>query len=384
MSKNHHPVAPEVFAGLLVACHLLNRAAMNKRHGVALFLLIASGAGCDDGNAGDPGPPPADLRVDGNYEIVSTYDLTAGSVLPEPVATYAQEIVGLRTDPAGTMFKLLDDAGVPLASDLMDALPGPVADQLKSAIDDFFAADVYGNARVSSELDALTATIQTVLARPDVVSQLSLDAPDATGAATATHRLEELRYHLSGGASEITVPIATPAGEATVLTLETSATARVTRSTAGEDAHLQIGEHAFGVPYGNYVLAALDQVTDQRYGTDLRGALGALVDCDGMAASVAGKCVLGACVGHQSTLSAICNDGVDLAYQQMTDRIRALRFDALTQSGQAQMWDAATPGGVGDRRIDRLAGGGWAASIDFGMGPRNVAATFVGTRALAP
>jgi len=123
---------------------------------------------------------------------------------------------------------------------------------------------------------------------------------------------------------------------------------------------------------------------NQRYGTDLRGALGALVDCDAMAASVAGKCVLGACIGHQSTLSAICNDGLDLAYQELTARIGALRFDALRQSGQAQMWDAATPGGVSDRRIDRLATGDWAASIDFGMGPRNVAASFAGTRAVGP
>jgi hypothetical protein len=357
---------------------------MNKRHGVALFLIIAGGAGCDEGGAADPGPPPADLRVDGNYEIVSSYDLTAASVLPEPVAQYAQEIVGLRKDPAGTMFKLLDDAGVPLASDLMDALPGPVADQVKSAINDFFAADVYGNAPVSSELDALAAALQTVLARPDVVSQLSLPAPDATGATTATHRLEELRYHLYGGATEIAVPIAPPPGAPTVLTLETSATARVTLGTGGEDAHLQIGDHAFGVPYGDYVLAALDEAMHQRYGADLRGALGALVDCDAMAASVAGKCVLSACIGHQSTLSAICNDGLDLAYQEMTDRIRALRFDALRQSGQAQMWDATAPAGVTDRRIDRLATGNWAASIDFGMGPRNVAATFAGTRATGP
>jgi hypothetical protein len=122
----------------------------------------------------------------------------------------------------------------------------------------------------------------------------------------------------------------------------------------------------------------------QRYGTDLRGALRLLVDCDAMAASVAGKCVLGACIGHQSTLAAICNSGVDLAVQQLTDRIRALRFDALRQSGQAQMWDAATAGDAGDRRVDRLATGKWAASIDFGMGARNVAATFAGTRATAP
>jgi hypothetical protein len=124
------------------------------------------------------------------------------------VTTYVQAIVGLRNDPASTMFKLLDDAGVPLASDLMGALPGPVADQLKKAINDFFAADLYGGVPVSSELDALAATIETVLARPDVVSRLSLPAPDVTGATTATHRLEELRYHLYGGAVEVRVPIA--------------------------------------------------------------------------------------------------------------------------------------------------------------------------------
>jgi len=354
---------------------------MNKRHGLAVCLLVACGAGCDDGSAVDPGPPPADLRVDGNYEIVSTYDLTAGSVLPEPVATYADDVVGLRKDPAGTMFKLLDDAGVPLASDLMDALPGPVADRLKKSINDFFASQVYGDARVSSELDALTAAIETVVARPDVASHLSLAPPDATGATTATHRLEELRYHLYGGATEISVPIVAPPGVPnSLLTVETTAPARATAAIAGEDAHLQVDDHAFGMPYGDFVLAALDQAMVQRYGTDLRGTLGVLIDCDGMAASVAGTCVLGACIGHQSTLAAICDSGLDLAYQQLTDRIRALRFDALRQSGQAQMWDAAAIGDAGDRRIDRLTTGKWAATIDFGMGPRNVAATFAGTR----
>jgi len=356
---------------------------MDKRHGLAIFLVMTvSAAACDDGGAADPGPAAADLRVDGDYQIVSTYDLTVGSVLPQPVATYAEDIVGLRNDPAGTMFKLLDDAGVPLASDLMDALPGPLADQLKKAINDFFASQVYGDARVSSELDALTAAIETVVARPDVASQLSLGVPDATGATTATHRLEELRYRLYGGTDEITVPIAPlPGAASSLLTVETTATARVTRGLAGEDAHLQVGEHAFGMPYGDFALAALDQAMSHRYGTDLRGALGLLVNCDAMAASVAGKCVLGACIGHQSTLAAICDSGLDLAYEQLTDRVRALRFDALRQSGQAQLWDAATDGDTADRRIDRVATGKWTASIDFGMDPRNVAATFAGARA---
>jgi hypothetical protein len=352
---------------------------MNKRTGVTVLLALSTVAGCG-GNDADPGPPPADLEVAGTYEIVSTYDFTAASLLPEPVATYTQAIVGLRSDPAGTFFLLLDQAGVPVASDLLAALPGPVADELKKWINEFIAGRQYGNASVNSELDALATALQTVVARPDVVSRLQIDPADAAGATTATHTLEELRYQLYG--SEIIVPIAAGAAAGTPLVLETTAVGRVTAPLSAEDAHLQVGDHAFGVDYGRYAMAALDQAVRARFGTDLRGALGQLVDCAGMAASVSNRCLLGACVGHQDTLAAICNAGLDLVYEDVADRIRALRFDALRlSSGQAQMWDApAADAAAPDRRIDRLALGQWAASVDFGMGARDVHGTFAGTR----
>ena len=133
---------------------------------------------------------------------------------------------------------------------------------------------------------------------------------DAAGATTATHTLEELRYQLYGG--EIIVPIAAGAAAGTPLVLETTAVGRVTAPLSAEDAHLQVGDHAFGVDYGRYAMAALDQAVRARFGTDLRGALGQLVDCAGMAASVSNRCLLGACVGHQATLAAICDAGLDL------------------------------------------------------------------------
>ena len=61
---------------------------------------------------------------------------------------------------------------MPLASDLVAALPGPVANQLKDWINEYVAGRLYGNAGVKSELDALAAAIQTVIARPDVVSKI--------------------------------------------------------------------------------------------------------------------------------------------------------------------------------------------------------------------
>ena len=352
---------------------------MNKRTGVAVLWALSAVVGCG-GNDAEPGPPPADLEVAGTYEVVSTYDFTAATLLPEPVAEYAQAIAGLRSDPAGTLFLLLDQAGVPLASDLLAVLPGPIADQLKKWINEFIAGRQYGNASVNSELDALAAAIQTVVARPDVVSRLQIDPADAAGATMATHTLEALRYQLYGG--EIIVPIAAGAAAGTPLVLETTAVGRVTAPLSTEDAHLQVGDHAFGLDYGGYALAALDQAVRARFGTDLRGALGLLVDCPGMAASVSNRCLLGACVGHQDTLAAICNAGLDLVYEDVTDRIRELRFDALRlSSGQAQMWDApAADVAATDRRINRLALGQWAASVDFGMGARDVRGTFAGTR----
>jgi hypothetical protein len=357
---------------------------MNKRTAVALFLILsAAGPGCGGDDAG-PGPAPADLEVAGSYEIVSTFDLTAAGLLPEPVATYAQDVAGLSTDPAGTLFRLLDDAGVPLASDLLAALPGPVANQLEAWINEAVTSRQYGNASVKSELEALAAVIETVLARPDVASTLQIAAPDGSGTITATHTLEELRYRLYGGTVEIVVPITDPPGAASLLTLQTAAAGRVTAPVSGGDAHLEVRDHAFGVAYGNYALAALDLAVRARFGTDLRGALGQLVDCAGMAASVSNRCLLGACVGHQDTLTAICDRGLDLLYQQVRDQVGGLRADALRlASGQAQMWDAPAAGAATDRRVDRLAMGTWAAKVDFGMGARDVHATFTGAR-LAP
>jgi hypothetical protein len=337
---------------------------------------------CGSDEAVDPGPPPAELRIDGTYQVVSTYDLSVASVLPEPVSEYAQVAVGLRTDPAGTMFKLLDDAGVPLASDLFAALPDVVANQIKGWMNDFFASEKYGDGSVKSELDAFDAALQTVVARPDVASRLDLGVPDARGAVTATHALEGLRYSLYGGQVKVTVPITTPAGSGAPIVTEASAAGRVTAGLGAEDAHLSLDDHGFGIPYGTFALAALDQGLEQRYGTDLRGMLGLLVDCDGMAASVAGRCVLGACVGHESDLASICESALDLANDQLRGQVADLRLDVLRlQAGQAAMWDAPTAGAARDQQVDRIDGGVWNALVDFGMGARDVHGTFVASRA---
>jgi hypothetical protein len=355
---------------------------MNRSLLLAALLGLISAVGCDDGGPDPVLPPPANLTVDGSYAIVSTFDLTIGAVLPEPVASYTATLVDLRRDPASTLFVVLDQAGVPLAHDLVDALPDVVAGQVKGWMNAFFAADTYGGSSVGAQLDALADVIETVVARPDIASRLTLPALDAAGITRATHTLEELRYRLYGGALAIAVPLREPpAFAATLLVRETTLDARATAPRNDEDARLYTHDHTFGIPYGPFALDAIEQAARQRYATDLRGLLGLLVDCNGMAASVASRCVLGACVGHQDGLRALCDRGVDLIQDQLRGRIAALAFDALRlQSGEAALWDAPAADGARDNRIDSVSAGKWAAQIDFGMGPHDVHATFAGAR----
>src|SRR5262245_670514 len=93
-------------------------------------------AGCGDDNPTYV-PPPAELTIAGSYQLVNAFDLTGSALLPEQVNTYLKLLVQLRDDPSGALFTVLDEAGVPLASELEAALPDVVADRLKGWINDY-------------------------------------------------------------------------------------------------------------------------------------------------------------------------------------------------------------------------------------------------------
>jgi len=101
----------------------------------------------------------------------------------------------------------------------------------------------------------------------------------------------------------------------------------------------------------------------------LREAVSAAVDCPAVAAEVADICILGICVGHADALESLCEQGVDLVVDEVTQRIAGLDIEVLAlHSGDAVI------------AADRLTGGTWNAEIDFGLGPRPVRATFSAVR----
>jgi hypothetical protein len=111
-------------------------------------------------------------------------------------------------------------------------------------------------------------------------------------------------------------------------------------------------------------------------GRGVRDALGAAVNCPNLAPSIADKCVLGVCVGHEALLTSLCEGGLDAIVDFAHDRMADLRLELLhLASGRAVLVDAS-----GDRVADRITAGAWQAELDLGQGLRHTPATFTGAR----
>jgi hypothetical protein len=332
--------------------------------------LLLALAGCDGGDADPPPtplPPEAAARATGSYGLTTTLDLPATLLAPQPAADAFATVVGLRQDPARTIFDLAQQAGVPHAQTLHQALPDILQSRLDGWINGFVAHAVFDGHPVNGELDALITAGARLQVQVDVLSDLSMSAPDPTGTCTATHAVRALRLHALPDQTAITIPTI-PAPLAQGIT-ESRLSVRVTAPRRG-DALVTAGDHAFGLPIGQYMVAALDASLRQRYGHDLRGTVGLLVDCRAMAAAVAHECLGPVCVGQEDDLRGVCEGALDELADQVKERLLEHDFKAVHfASGTA---DFTAP--------DRLDGGLWKASVNLGQGERAVTGRFSGVR----
>lgn len=314
------------------------------------------------------------VSIEGTFDVVTKFDVTLDGLLPEQALSAVSVLEDFRDEPASTMFELLDDAGVPVVGDLMDALPGVLEGKLMGWMNEYIEDASFQNTPVLDIVDDVLTVSRTSLTNFDMVSELQLDALDADGAVTVNHRIRGFRFPALGLEQTVPVPSLGP------LT-DTQATAWVERAEGNADAHLVVGEHDFGVPYGQYAFAAVDMFVQERYGMNIRDSLGAAIDCSTFAATVADQCVLGVCVGHEDALGGICERGLDLVVSELQSKFDAYRFDAIELAGgEAEMWDLMDSADDADGRVDRLQGGLWRARLDLGMGLRDIAATFEGQR----
>jgi hypothetical protein len=358
---------------------------------LALVPLFALSVACGDDPGGAvpldagaprpaaPLPPPAPLATQGTFALDSPIDLTAYVLAPESVAEDIRLLRGLRDDPAGTFFQLLDNAGVPLVGDLYGVLPGPLQDQVKGWLNEAILDRSSQGQPLTAELDVLLTLADEALVRFHLLTDLTLPSRGAAGVPLARHGLRGIRYDFLGGRLPVEIPRFV--AEHTGIVSETEAPVGLVAPGAASDGTVELGDHAFGVPFGQYAFAALDLVSNQRYGASLRPALGRLFGCAEVASAVAGKCAGFVCVDHQAALAAICERGLDEVVDRIHEGLQAYNFNAVRfQSGRAQLWDARAAGGTKDSQVDRIDGGVWQAFIDIGQGPRDVKATFSGQR----
>lgn len=301
---------------------------------------------------------PTTMRVDGTYTVRSQIELTVEALLPEPAAALVGTLRDFSQQPAHTLITLADEAGVPAVGTLRAVLPDALEARLEGWIDEEIAGLTLGGVAVPELAASLEAYAETALTQVGIESTLTLDG------GTARHRLTGLDLAPAG----LDVQLALGGLPDEVV----SATAAVT----ADGATLAVAEHAFALPYGQYVWDALEVRFLAEHGMGVRAALGAAVRCPVVAARVANKCVFGVCVGHQAELTSLCERGLDEVVDKARAKLASFRFDALRLvAGSATLVDDDA-----DQVADALADGAWTAELDAGRGPRSVPATFTATR----
>ena len=315
-----------------------------------------SGSGSGSGSDTDTeATPPV---ASGAYQVRSDIDLTVEALLPEQPANMVVTLRDFSTNPARTLFDLAEDAGVPAVQEIRDALPGYVEDKLEGWLNGELNKLTLDGVPVPQVAGNIAALAETAL------TQFALDSELTIAGSTATHTLKAIDL--------------APAGITTRYVIESLPSDIITATTACSTSagSLTLGDHGYALQYGEYLWRALNQAVTAQYGSDIRTALGAAVNCPALAQTIANKCYLGYCVGHAAELTEICEAGLDEVVERVHDEFLALRFDALHfAAGTATMVDADEDG-----TVEALTAGVWDAEINAGLGLRHVPATFTATK----
>jgi hypothetical protein len=314
-----------------------------------------SGSGSGSGTTTTTPPPPV---ASGAYQVRSEIDLTVEALLPEPAADMVETLRSFSTNPAETLFDLAESAGVPAVGTIRDALPSYLEDKLYGWIDGEIAKVTLGGVPVTQIAGDIAAMAETAL------TQFALDSEMNVQGGVATHTLKTIDF--------------TPAGLDQAYSLDTIPDVIVSRTATctSTATTFSIGDHTYGLPYGELAWTAVNDAMIAQHGMDIRASLGAAVNCPAIAATVAQKCVWSVCVGHEAELTAICEKGLDEVVERARAKFASMKFEALHfQSGTATLVDANKDG-----TAEALANGVWTAELNAGMGLRHVPATFTATK----
>ena len=310
---------------------------------------------------GDPANPvPQQGAEKGPYQVTTSVDLTVEAVLPPQAELVVQTLRDFSQNPAHTLIDLAGQEGVPAVATLYDALPSVLTDKLEGWINTEVEKVQIGGQPITTWAGDFAGVADTAFSRFSVDSTLDVEGT------TSTHTLTMLDFTPTG-VLNVKIPISGLASD--ILTQHPTI-------DVNEGGQIILGDQAFGLLFGEYAWNAVNAFCTQQLGGDIRTVLGNAVNCAGIAHTVANKCVLGVCVGHEQNLDDICEGGLDAVVNQMHDRFAQLNLEALHYaSGTAMLVDDD-----GDGVADRITAGTWDAQLNIGMGLRHTPATFTGTR----
>jgi hypothetical protein len=347
--------------------------------------IACGSASSDEGAAGPGNPELADTSsselLSGRYELSSRFDLTTAAVLPDAANESIRALANLKENPASTIMDLLVAANVPIVGTVLKWLPGALKTPFQNWFNEHVVKSIYQGAPVTQQLAGITDDLASIATRFEVVSLLEIPRLDDYGNTKVTHSLGGVAFTIADKRSFFAAPpVVVDVSRANAVAA--NAVHIVETSPMVEDGRLELGDHYFGVPVGDFAIKALDKVAETKLGApNFRAALGQMIRCDELAKDVASKCIGPACVGHESDVKAMCEAGLDAIVEVVDRGLLNLNFKAMHfTSGEAKMWDPLTTGGGKDGKVDRIDSGLWIAGLNIGQGEHSVVATFTGKR----
>lgn len=330
---------------------------------VLAVALAACGAQAPDdhGYGGGLGTPDNPVPADDSrpYTVASRIDFTVEAIVPAQIELAVVTLRAFSENPARTLITVADQTGVPALAELYSLIPGFLKDRLEGWINDEIAKIKIAGKTLPQYAGEVAALAETAL------TQFGLDSTLVLAPGTATHTLTGLDFTPAG--LDVKLPITGLAAD--ILTQEPAI--RVAEAGA-----LSIGDQHFGLPYGEYAWQGVNLASGALFGGDVRTTLGKAINCPKLADTIASKCALGVCVGHEAQLKAVCEGGLDAIVDQLHQRLAAFRLDVFRfVSGEARLVDDDQDGVA-----DRISDGTWDAEMNLGLGLRHAPATFSATR----
>ena len=309
---------------------------------------------------GDPENPVPQQSSEGSYAIANRVDFTVEAILPAQLAFTVETLRAFSHNPASALFDLAEAKGVPAVGLIRAALPGVLEDKLEGWINDFVDKPKIHGKTIRAYAGEIADLAEFALTEFQIDSEMTIDGLDVSHTFTALDLSPT-------GILDVRIPIGGLAAD--LLTQHPTL-------TVAEGGAIAFGDQHFGLQYGEYAWQGVQAASTALFGGDIRTVLGAAVDCAGLASSIADKCVLGACVGHEADLRSICTGGLDALVDVAHARFAERRLDAFQfASGTARLVDDDGDG-IGDRIVD----GQWDAKMNLGQGLRHAPATFEGHR----